>query len=135
MYGDESGYMFVLTIALIGGTIYLIPTIVAFLRGHPNRWLIMVINVAFGGTVIGWLGPLVWAMSAVHRSPTGNHGGESGVNLFVNDEVRLAIPPPAPDPGDQLLRLKKLLDDGVLSQDEYHASRKPWLEALTGRRV
>lgn len=78
----ETGFVFFLLGMLVA---YVIPTVIAFARRHPNRWAILVINVVFGGTGLGWLGSLVWAMSAVHRSPTGNHGGESGLNLFVND--------------------------------------------------
>src|ERR1700712_3530260 len=73
--------------AAIAGFIYIIPTLVAFHRNHPNRWLILAINVAFGATIIGWIGPLVWALNVAHRSnePNGSHGGESGLNIFIND--------------------------------------------------
>jgi hypothetical protein len=40
-------------VLLIIGAIYAAPTLLAFRRNHPNRWIILVINVAFGGTVIG----------------------------------------------------------------------------------
>jgi hypothetical protein len=33
----------------------MVPTIVAFRRNHPNRWLILALNLAFGGTVFGWV--------------------------------------------------------------------------------
>jgi len=87
-------------IYLIGGVIYLIPSIVAFRRRYPNRWLILVLNIVFGGTGIGWLGGLVWAFHAAHitRDPEGSNGGESGLNLVANDPVRIAfdpVPPPA----------------------------------------
>ena len=48
-------------ILLIAAVLYFIPTIVAFARHHPNRWIIGVINTVFGGTGLGWLGSLVWA--------------------------------------------------------------------------
>jgi hypothetical protein len=88
-----------LTILLLGIVpvvflIYAIPSIIAFRRRHPNRFAILVINIAFGGTGIGWLGALVWALSAVHLSGEvgGSHGGESGLNIFANNvkPVRLA---------------------------------------------
>jgi hypothetical protein len=41
-------------VLLIIGAIYAAPTLLAFRRNHPNRWIIVVINVAFGGTIIGW---------------------------------------------------------------------------------
>jgi hypothetical protein len=45
--------------------IYPLPTITAFAKGHRNRWVILVINIAFGATVIGWLVALVWALNKV----------------------------------------------------------------------
>jgi len=85
-------------IYLIGGIFYLISSIVAFSRGHPNRWLILALNIAFGGTGIGWLGCLVWALHAVHitTDPEGSHGSESGLNLVANDPVRIAFDPAPP---------------------------------------
>ena len=52
-------------VLLIIGAIYAAPTLLAFRRNHPNRWIILV-NVAFGGTIIGWGIVLVWAMRAAH---------------------------------------------------------------------
>jgi Superinfection immunity protein len=72
-------------VLLIIGAIYAAPTLLAFRRDHPNRWIILVINVAFGGTIIGWGIALVWAMRAAHRVGSTSSGGESGLNLFIND--------------------------------------------------
>src|ERR1700722_10006612 len=82
---------------LVFGLLHL-ASIVAFRRDHPNRWIILVINLAFGGTVIGWGVALAWAMRAVHRLGSASSGGESGLNLFVNDvtKVQLLDPPPLP---------------------------------------
>ena len=70
---------------LVFGLVYTLPSIVAFRRDHPNRWVIFVINLAFSGTIIGWGFALAWAMRAVHRLGSASSGGESGLNLFVND--------------------------------------------------
>jgi len=70
-----------------------IPTIVAFRREHPNRWLIFIVNLAFGGTVVGWVAALVWALHYAHISEDGSNGGESGINLFVNDPVAVRVEP------------------------------------------
>lgn len=45
--------------------IYPLPSIIAFAKRHRNRWVILVINIAFGATVIGWLIALVWALNKV----------------------------------------------------------------------
>ena len=68
-----------------------------FRRDHPNRWIILVINVAFGGTIIGWGIALVWAMRAAHRVGSTSSGG-SCLNLFINDVKKLQVvdPPPLP---------------------------------------
>lgn len=108
---------------LIIGAIYIAPTFVAFKRNHPNRWIIMVINVAFGGTIIGWGIAMVWAMRAAHRVGAVSSGGESGLNLFVNDVKKIQVidPPPLPQtsPVQELERLHDLLVRGAISQVEF----------------
>ena len=105
------------------GLIYILPSIMAFRRDHPNRWLILVINLAFGGTIIGWGIALAWAMRALHRLGSTSSGGESGLNLFVNDvrKVQL-VDPPALLPTSVTLELERLhclLVRGVISQIEF----------------
>lgn len=130
---------------LISLAIYIIPSVVAFHRNHPNRWIIFAINMAFGATVIGWIGALVWAFNAAHRSnqANGSHGGESGLNIFVNDEqrVRFVAPTPLPfavdtgsnDPGTiiaELERLSRLHADHHLNDDEYRQLKAAVLRRL-----
>ena len=122
-------------ISLIATLLYMIPTIVAFCRTHPNRWLIAVVNITLGGTGIGWLGALVWACSAAHLSATGNNGGESGLNLLVNDTKRVKIEPMSRQAdfeniSAQLLRLKRLRDDGALTAEEYNDLKRPLIATL-----
>lgn len=112
---------------------YFIPTYVAFFRRHPNRWPIMAINLVLGGTGLGWLGSLIWALGAVHKSPTGNNGGESGLNLFVNDPTIVRIENAGVNLEEslhKLERLKKLHDEGVLSDEEYEEMRRPLVVRL-----
>ena len=124
----------IILLILLTLLVYGAPTFFAFYRKHPNRWPILLINVIFGSTIIGWFGALIWALSAVHRSPTGNHGGESGLNLFVNDPQRpmLLDPPLASntDAASQLQSLKTLLDTGAISADEYAQLKRSLLDRL-----
>jgi len=53
----------VLIIALIA--IYFLPAMIGFSRDHRNRWIILLINVVFGATVLGWLIALIWAMNKI----------------------------------------------------------------------
>ena len=132
---------------LIGLAIYCIPSAVAFRRNHPNRWIIFTINMAFGATVIGWIGALVWASNAVHLSnlTDGSHGGESGLNLFVNDVKRarwsepdatasLSIPTGRSSEVrtvvDELERLRHLLADRHITADEFDRLKASILASL-----
>jgi hypothetical protein len=121
---DDTAFIIFLGIALlVVGIIYIMPSIVAFRRNHPNRWIILVINIAFGGTIIGWGVALVWAMRAAHRVGSTSSGGESGLNLFINDVKKIQVVEPPPLPQTSLLRelerLHDLLVRGVISQTEF----------------
>jgi hypothetical protein len=108
---------------LVVGIVYILPSIVAFRRNHPNRWIILVINVAFGGTIIGWGIALAWAMRAAHRIGSTSSGGESGLNLFINDvkKIQVVEPPPLPQTSlsHELERLHDLFVRGAISQTEF----------------
>ena len=41
--------------------LYMIPTCMAFGKGHKHTLQILILNVAFGWTIIGWIGCLIWA--------------------------------------------------------------------------
>ncbi|RWI92146.1 superinfection immunity protein [Mesorhizobium sp.] len=125
-----------LTFLLIATIIFLIPTIIAFLRRHPNRWVIFLLNTFLGATGIVWFGCLIWACKAVHitANPRGTNGGESGLNLTANDVVRVrvenATPLPAPSSRlsseemlNRLERLKKLRDDGAIDAEQFERMR------------
>jgi Superinfection immunity protein/Short C-terminal domain len=115
--------VFIGVIFLVIGATYVAPTFVAFRRNHPNRWIIMVINIAFGGTVVGCGIAMVWAMRAIHQVGSTSSGGESGLNLFINDlkKIQVVDPPPLPQtsPVQELERLHDLFVRGAISQVEF----------------
>ena len=57
--------------------IFFIPSIVAFLRGHHYKWIILALNI-FGGALfgVGWIVALIWALWP----------GETGIaDVVLND--------------------------------------------------
>jgi T4 superinfection immunity protein len=52
-----------LALIAILAALYLGPALVAFLRHHPSRLGIAVLNLLLGWTFIGWIAALVWAFS------------------------------------------------------------------------
>ena len=135
---DDTAFIIFLGIGfLIAGIIYVLPTIIAFRRNHPNRWIILVINVAFGGTIIGWGVAMVWAMRAAHRVGSTSSGGESGLNLFINDvkKIQVVEPPPRPQASavQELERLHELLVRGAISQVEFDGLKAKLLGGVSSR--
>jgi hypothetical protein len=122
---------------LIVSFVYVIPTFIAFRRNHPNRWPILLINVVFGGTILGWGIALAWALRAVHRPGSTGSGGESGLNIFVNDvrKVELVEPPPLPNASlsEEIERLHELFIRGAISQAEFDGLKAKLLDVTTSR--
>lgn len=56
----SSLYLIVAGILLAAG-IYFCPAIIAFGVKHPHRWPILLVNLLFGITLIGWVGTFIWS--------------------------------------------------------------------------
>jgi hypothetical protein len=119
---------------------YFLPTIVAVVRRKANAGGIFVLNLLLGWTLIGWVGALIWSLSA-----------DSQPTIIVNNQSSPPAPgyqPPPPStnvphgytnvtvrkpqaPGsvtqqdkiDQLRQLKQLLDEGVLTEEEFNRQK------------
>lgn len=63
--GAGGGLAFAL-IASIAIELYFLPTSIADSRRHRNTTIIFIINLFFGGTIIGWVAALVWALIDEH---------------------------------------------------------------------
>jgi amino acid transporter len=49
------------------GSIYFLPTLAARSRHHHNTEAILLLNLFFGWTILGWIAALIWASTAVHH--------------------------------------------------------------------
>lgn len=54
--------LFAIAMGIFGILLYFLPSIVAFVRGHPQRWGIFALNFFLGWTFVGWIGSLIWAV-------------------------------------------------------------------------
>ena len=54
--------MLEVTIPLAVG--YFLPSALAILRGHQSWWAIVALNLLLGWTIIGWIGALIWSLTA-----------------------------------------------------------------------
>lgn len=96
--------------------VYQLPSIIAFLRGHPNRWLILILTTFLGATVVIWALCLLWSLHAFHRNGAGRSGGASGLNVILDDHQLLASPRASTTMRE---RLDRLLLDGSITREQY----------------
>ena len=58
------GVVSLVFLAIIGPILafYFLPAIIAIFRKHEHRWWILGLNAFFGGTGIGWIALIIWAI-------------------------------------------------------------------------
>lgn len=67
--GNE-GYLFIIVTSVVGIGLYFLPSAIAVKQNHKNMVALFALNLLLGWTVLGWVGALVWSLSA-QASPTG----------------------------------------------------------------
>ncbi|MCZ1017419.1 superinfection immunity protein [Streptomyces noursei] len=50
----DLGPLEVVVLSVVGFLLYFLPAFVAFRRGSESRWLVLLVNVVFGATLVGW---------------------------------------------------------------------------------
>ena len=60
--GTFSRFFFVVLVLVVTVGLYLLPTIQAIRRKQPNTTAIIIVNVALGWTLVGWVVAMVWAV-------------------------------------------------------------------------
>lgn len=61
----DSPLMTVSLFSLLAILVYLMPVVIAAARSHHQKWLIVLLNVFAGWTIIGWIGALIWSLKPV----------------------------------------------------------------------
>ena len=54
-------------LAAVAVVAYMLPAIIASLRGHHKVGSIFFVNLLLGWTFIGWVAALAWSMSKIHK--------------------------------------------------------------------
>lgn len=99
---------------IFGPALYLLPTFEAWKREHKSLSAIALLNIFLGWTLIGWVAAMVWAC-------------KSQVQAVEIVPATPSTPAPAisaaPSLSDEMRKLAKLRDDGILSEDEFQAQK------------
>lgn len=57
----------VFMVVVVVACLYFLPGLIASQRGHHNANAIFVLNLFLGWTILGWIGALVWSVTAVRK--------------------------------------------------------------------
>lgn len=113
LIGESSGdpEVFLIGGVALFGYIYGLPGFIAFLRKHPSRWLILIVNWFLGTTVFAWILCLIWSLGKIY-DPIALPGDKAG-------------PARPPDSSiERLERLGALLEKGLVTQEEYETEKR-----------
>ncbi len=94
----------VIVVVVVG--VYFIPSIVADIRKHRYLIAIIAINLFLGWTLAGWVFALVWALIKPEAPQ---------VKVVTDNKTSDA---------DELMKYKALLDQGVLTQQEFDEKKR-----------
>ena len=98
---------FVIVIVII--FVYFLPSIIASSRGHHNSTALFFANLFFGWTFIGWVVCLIWALTNKSEDTTIINNNTNSEDASVADEL------------EKLLKLK---DAGILNEDEFRSQKE-----------
>ncbi len=60
---DSGFYVLYIILFILALMIYFLPSFIAFKRHHASRYGILIINLFFGWTFLGWVISLAWSVS------------------------------------------------------------------------
>lgn len=101
--------------------IYIKPTKSAFENNHPQKNTILWLNILTGWTLIGWLVLLMWM----------NPGGAvQQIPASPSVQIPATQPKKRMSVADQLIALKNLRDDGIITQEEFEQKKQEVLHKV-----
>lgn len=121
---------------IIALSLYFLPSIIANSRKNSNTTAITLLNLFLGWTIIGWIAALIWAFSSGSKqAPTVIvHNTSQSYSQEYKAETPQSKQPMQPevsstklltqqDKVDHLRQLKQLLDEGVLTNEEFNSQK------------
>ena len=93
----------VIVFVVLAFTIYFIPVSIAIMRDHHNTLGVFVVNLFLGWTFLGWVAALVWSFIKSEQ-------------IVVNNQSAHSV-------ADEIQKLAKLKNDGLLTNDEFNKKK------------
>ena len=108
----------VMLLVIVGLVFYFLPAFIASSRGHHNSGALFVANLLAGWTFIGWVICLVWSLT--------NQKEEQVVT--INNTTSEDSSTVESSVADELNKLLKLKDSGVLTDEEFKLQKDKLLK-------
>ena len=119
---------------------YFLPSVIALLRSKSNTFAIILLNIFLGWTFVGWVVALVWSVTSDNKSQTVVINNSTNVDNQASKERIETLKYVSPDTKSILLKkhqvsiqnlqeIKGLLDNGVLTQEEFNQQKSQILSA------
>ncbi|QEC46057.1 superinfection immunity protein [Pseudobacter ginsenosidimutans] len=119
---------------LIGLPLYFLPTIIAATRHHQATIGVFFLNLFLGWTFLGWIAALIWAFSYGSRATQTVIVNNSSQPYSQADNPNFSSQPQSDSSQkqsgtqqekiDQLRQYKQLLDEGVITNDEFNKQKE-----------
>ena len=108
----DTGAVFI--VVIVGLVFYFLPAFIASSRGHHNSGALFVANLLTGWTFIGWVVCLVWSLTNQKEDKV----------ITINNDNSEETPSSEPSVADELNKLLKLKEDGVLTEEEFQTEKQ-----------
>ncbi len=128
---------------------YFLPSLIALFRGKSNTAAIVLLNLFLGWTFIGWVVALIWSVTKDKEMQTivvnnNSYSDNKNINPLMSQPITEKFqssinqktisnketktieenPKKHQEKIENLQKLKQLLDDGILTQEEFEQQKK-----------
>lgn len=111
--------------------LYILPSLIAHWRKHPSKASIIIVNLIFGWTLLGWLIALIWACGKTVQAVT-IVSPVSDTKPARNQEIAPAANSMAnKSAGERIADLKAMLDSGAITEAEFALLKADALKSIS----
>lgn len=111
--------------------LYFLPSIIAIMRQHPQKWLLIALNVFAGWTGFFWIGLLIWSLWPKEKLIAFQNGqGWGPYQAHDQTQSFSGSASTTASPAETLAQLARMRDQGTLTEDEFTKAKERLINRL-----
>jgi hypothetical protein len=127
-YGlNDFGKIVASSFFVLAPALYFLPLYEAWSGKKAHLTSIALLNTLLGWTIVGWVGALIWAVTAARDDAQASQVTEELRQEVLSDTARTIAPAEQKTTGDELERLASLLERNLLTREEFEAQKQKLL--------